>query len=197
MALQAPAESTARGWRAGRDATLQHIALLNRKRDHLYAAQIAAEEQVLHSIASDYAAGTLDFAGLAEAYRAYRQVAAPGFKNRWNAAIPVSAEKLLAWSQWNAPNGPAGSWEGTYPLDGGPIPPRHTDVVYVLFDAANQPCYVGSTCLFSERMTQHRRAGKEFIRWVAYPCDGREAAYLLEERLLSEHQPYLNKRKGR
>jgi predicted GIY-YIG superfamily endonuclease len=178
-------------------ATLQHIALLKRKQERLRAAQIDAERQFLHSVAAAWAAGDLDTAGLAEALRAYRAVAAPGFMGHWDAALPVSAAKLLTWPD-SAPNGPAGSWEGTYPIGvRDPAPRRNICVVYVLFDAANQPCYVGSTSTFRDRLARHQRDGKLFVRWTAYPCKDREAAYQLEVRLLEQHKPYLNKKRGR
>lgn len=197
MALHALATSHGPPGQASRDATLQHIALLKRKQERLHEAQISAEEQVLHVIAAEYAAGDLDIAGLAEAFHAYRSVAAPGFKNRWNAAIPITAAKVLARAKWSLPNGPAGSWEGVYPIGDGPAPGCNTCVVYVLFDATNRPCCVGSTDAFRDRLAHHRRDGKQFARWAAYPCINREAAYQLEERLLAEHQPYLNKKRSR
>jgi predicted GIY-YIG superfamily endonuclease len=68
--------------------------------------------------------------------------------------------------------------------------------VYVLFDAAGEPCYIGSTQNFRERARVHR-TGIAYERWVAYPCTDREAAYELETRLLKEHKPYRNKKRGR
>lgn len=177
-------------------ATLQHIGLLRRKQERLLETQIAAEEQFLHSVAAAHAAGELDTHGLAEAYQEYRLAAAAGFQKRWDAAIPVSAATLREWPS-AVPNGPSGSWEGTYPINGGPAPRPGVCVVYVLFDLANQPCYVGSTSGFRVRLGDHRRDGKSFVRWTAFPCTDREAAYQLEDRLLAEHQPYLNKKRGR
>lgn len=177
-------------------ATLQHIGLLGRKQEHLLETQIAAERQFLHSVAAAYAAGELDMGGLAEAFQEYRVVAATGFRKRWDAALPVSAATLMA-QPTGAPNGPAGSWEGTYPINGGPAPRPGVSVFYVLFDAANQPCYVGSTNAFRVRLGNHRRDGKTFVRWTAFPCPDREAAYQLEERLLAEYQPYLNRKRSR
>lgn len=174
-------------------ATLQHIGLLKRKQERLLAAQLDAEAQFLHSVAAAYAAGELDMGALADAYQEYRAVAGTGFRTRWNDAVPVSAATLREWPS-AAPNGPAGSWEGTYPIEGGPAPRHGVCVAYVLFDDANEPCYVGSTSNFRNRLGNHRRDGKAFVRWAAFPCTDRTAAYALEDRLLKEHKPYLNKR---
>jgi hypothetical protein len=57
------------------------------------------------------------------------------------------------------------------------------------------PCYVGSTEQFSVRLGQHTE--KPWESWLAYPCDSREAAYVLEVKLLTEHKPYLNRKVGR
>ncbi len=197
MTLQAVGED----WDAARPepypaATLQHIGLLKRKQERLLAAQHEAEGQFLHAVAAAYAAGELDMAVLADAYQEYRAVAATGFRNRWNDAISVSAATIREWPS-AAPNGPAGSWEGTYPIDGGPAPRHGVCVAYVLFDDANEPCYVGSTSNFRNRLGNHRRDGKVFVRWAAFPSVSREAAYELEDQLLAEHLPYLNKRRGR
>ncbi len=109
-----------------------------------------------------------------------------------------SGELTKNWRPWHSPNGPAGSWFGECPLnDGEPLPPKWTCVVYVLFDHENVPCYVGSTNQFRQRVKRHAYDGKRFVRWVAYPCADREAAFDLEVKLLAEHKPYLNVKAGR
>lgn len=172
-------------------ATLQHIALLGRKRAAIAAAQDQAEEQYLHRIAAGYADGSVSLDGLSGLLREFRAVAGPGWKHRWNAAIGIDPQWLA--HHWPA-NGPGGSWEGPWPLAGGPRPRNGASVAYVLFDAANVPCYVGSTHDFGTRLHRHETDGKEFTFWRAHPCADRDAAYALESRLLAEHKPYLNKR---
>jgi predicted GIY-YIG superfamily endonuclease len=93
---------------------------------------------------------------------------------------------------------PDGTWRGSSPLaEGDHMPARGRCVVYVLYDAAGQPCYVGSTQHLLVRLQSHRHNGKAFTSWTASACADREAAYQLEERLLSEYQPYLNRKRSR
>lgn len=206
MALHAARQEPGddRDWRARVDATMQHLALLKRKEERLRAAREEAEAQLIHTLAGAYNAGLVDISGVCDLHAEYVAVAAEGKRARWNAGMPFSAN----WNRiqhltrapdkppLHEPNGPHGSWQGDSSLGYCPAPPRGACVVYVLFDAANVPCYVGSTMNFRGRMSSHRRA-KEFARWVAYPCKDREGAYELEERLLAEHKPYLNKKAGR
>lgn len=108
------------------------------------------------------------------------------------------------------PTGPHGSWTNydphwhdaipdwvSYtPSDENPMPRRGQSVVYIFYDATNTPCYVGSTGDFSARLKRHLRDKKPIRVWVAYPCASREEAYALEDRLLKECKPYLNKKAG-
>lgn len=43
----------------------------------------------------------------------------------------------------------------------------------------------------------HHRDGKDFAWWMAYPCESREAAYLLEDGLLAARKMKLNRKAGR
>ena len=185
----------------GLEATHQHIVLLNGKRDRLLAAQLAAEEQFLTHVARLREAGSLSEAELALIYGSYADCAAPGYMKRWKAAIPVSAarlQRLLRSPGRGAPNMPDGTWRGAWPLaEDAPLPPAGACVVYVLYDAANEPCYVGSSQNLRARLRSHKTAGKEFAWWTAFACADRETAYRLEERLRSEYQPYLNKKRSR
>lgn len=182
-------------WRAGFDSTMQHLALLKRKEERLRSARLDAEAQALHALAGACAAGELGKAELGFAYEEYRAVAATGFRTRWDAVMPITAARAK-WLLREVPNGTFGSWFGTDPIGDNPAPPAGQCVVYVLFDASNVPCYVGSSEDFRNRIMGHRH-DKAFVRWVAYPCADREAAYQLEDRLLKEHKPYLNKKAGR
>lgn len=196
-------------------STLQHIDLIARKIAKLIAVQIDAERQVLHRAGRDFVAGRLSIDGLLELYQQYRDAVCaqgeygkreyyprPSFSELWNEAIPVHHSKVAqaAKAGWvlkrYEPNQGDG-WTGENPLRQPDSRPRDgQSVVYVLFDAANVPCYVGSTEKFKTRIDSHTRE-KDFARWVAHPCADREAAYQLEVRLLAEHKPYLNKRRGR
>lgn len=190
--------------RAGLDATYQHISLLYRKRALLRSSQIAAEEQFLHRVSQLYAAGAMTEMELAFAYRAYADYAVTGFMKRWGATVSVPAGRMqyllrdLATRNRHVPNMPDGTWRGTWPLDGGSrVPASGTCVVYVLYDGKNVPCYVGSTKDLKARLKWHADDGKPFVCWSAFRCQTREAAYRLEEKLLAEHQPYLNKKRYR
>lgn len=191
-------------------ATLQHIELMKRKQDQLRDLQIEAEEQFLHRVGQLYADQELSEIALARVYRTYSKLAVPGFMKRWEAAVPAKAGRMqyvlrnLQTERRHVPNMPDGTWRGTWPLPDGrkssaaaPVPAFGTCVVYVLYDAANEPCYVGSSKNLKGRLKQHADDGKPFPCWSAYRCADREAAYRLEEKLLAEHQPYLNKKRCR
>lgn len=189
--------------RSGLDATYQHVVLLRDKQAALHAAQIAAEEQLLHRVGVLYEAGEVDDDGLVALYEAFAAVALPKYTMRWNAAISFTAARLqshrahLRYLERHAPNMPDGTWRGTWPLGDGGTPADLVPVVYVLYDGDSEPCYVGSTERLRPRLQQHERDGKPFVHWTACRCDDREAAYQLEDRLLAEYKPYLNKRRGR
>ncbi len=187
--------------RAGLDATRQHIALLDRKREQLQTAQIAAEEQFLHHLGRVWRSGTMTEPELVAVFGTYMPVAVPGWKKRWMQAVGVHPNRMLHFLKepgYGAPNMPDGTWRGSWPLaDDESLPVNGTCVVYVLYDATNEPCYVGSSSNVRSRLKGHQADGKEFTWWTAFVCADREAAYQLEERLLSEYQPYLNKKRGR
>lgn len=185
-------------------STLDHIKLISAKRAEMAAklqqAQLEAEGQLVHRIANDYATGHLTDRELCEAYDAYRAVAIQGFSSIWNASMPFSVVQMqhMKTRLRREDRCAAGSWSGCFPfVDEEATPPYQFSVVYVLFDAENIPCYVGSTENFRSRVRAHARDGKRFVRWSAHPCADREAAYQLEDRLLREHKPYLNRRVGR
>ncbi len=97
-----------------------------------------------------------------------------------------------------APNGPEGTWTGSWPCSKAePYPLRGVAVVYVLFDANNQPAVSAARNQFRTRMGKHVKDGKVFTHSQAYPCPSRDHAYELEDRLLKERLPDLNKRANR
>lgn len=181
---------------ASYEGTLQHVELLHGKRRKLRDVQVQAEEQLIHRVASDFNSGRLSLKELYEFYLRFRAAAVEGFTHRWDSEMPITATKVRGEAERYLRDQPSpdGTWTGTYPLGSQGTPPDYTSVIYVLFDPKNVPCYVGSTYRFRDRMKAHRKAGKNFDCWVAYQCSDREAAYQLEERLLREHKPYLNKK---
>ncbi len=117
--------------------------------------------------------------------------------NAWDEIVGTPWKRVAQFAK-RLPNGPEGSWTGEYPIAAGaPSPLSGAAVVYVLFDEANAPCYVGSTHTFRARLRRHEKDGKRFVRWQAHPCDDRDHAYRLEDRLLRQHMPYLNRKASR
>lgn len=183
---------------AAYDSTIQHIELINTKLCRLLTAQAQAENQLIHRVASDYNAGRIGEREVYEIYIRVKPMTIEGFGTRWNVSFSgrLSTRRIRS-VVLNLPDSD-GNWRGTCPLPSrDSSPPTGQSVVYVLFDAENVPCYVGSTEDFRPRLKAHLRDGKPVVRWLAYPCADREAAYVLETRLLRERKPYLNRRVGR
>lgn len=178
-------------------STLQHIRLIQEKEARLADARRSALEQTLHRIATDYRTGHITHHQLCTAFTEIRDLQMSGRMSAWDDIVGISHRRLIQLAK-QMPNGPEGSWVGEYPIPlDAPRPIYGVPVVYVLFDDANEPCYVGSTDKFSPRMTAHEKSGKRFVRWQAHPCDDREHAYRLEDRLLKRHKPYLNRKASR
>lgn len=178
-------------------ASIRHVELLREKEEKLEAARHEAEHQFLHRVGTAFRAGSINHAQLIAIYERYRDLGVVGRATRWDEHIDIEW-KSMAHLARHIPNGPEGSWIGEYPLtEDASAPKSNIAVVYVLFDERNTPCYVGSTSSFRTRLANHRRDGKRFVRWQAHPCRDREHAYQLEERLLHQHKPYLNRRAGR
>lgn len=178
-------------------STLQHIRLIQEKEARLAAARRKALEQTLHRIGSDYRTGQITHAQLITAFTHVRALEMSGRMSAWDEIVGISHRRLIQMAK-QLPNGPEGSWVGEYPIPmDAPRPIYGVPVVYVLFDDANVPCYVGSTDKLSPRLTAHAKDGKRFVRWHAHPCDDRDHAYRLEDRLLKRHKPYLNRKASR
>lgn len=182
---------------ASLSATFQHIEIIRSKEARLVEAREQALRQALHGIGSDYNTGRLTHRQLCIALTAVRELNLRGAMNAWDEVVGVSWKRTLQLAK-QPPNGPQDSWIGDYPFHPGTVAPiAGVSVVYVLFDASNEPCYVGSTEKFRPRLRAHAKDGKQFVRWQAHPCRNREHAYLLEDRLLKEHLPRLNRKAGR
>ncbi|MFF8371857.1 GIY-YIG nuclease family protein [Streptomyces lydicus] len=133
--------------------TLQHIQLLQDRQKKLAAAQEQAEHQVLHHYGSGYRCGDITIAQLLAFFEAYTALETPRRSRRWNEHIDIAYQTCHLMQ---TPNGPEGTWIGSWPCsEAEPYPVRGVAVVYVLFDANNQPCYVGSTNQFRTRMGKH------------------------------------------
>jgi predicted GIY-YIG superfamily endonuclease len=178
-------------------AAFQHIGLIRSKEARLKKARQDALHQTLHRIGTEYRVGNLTQAQLCAALAEVRALKEPGAMNAWDEIVGIAWKRVVQIAT-QLPNGPEGTWVGEYPFHPGTVAPiAGTAVVYVLFDAANEPCYVGSTDKFRTRMTAHEKSGKRFVRWQAHPCQDRDHAYRLEDRLLKQHKPYLNRKASR
>lgn len=182
---------------AGTAATLQHVEMLHKRQQKLVAMRDEAEHQMLHRLGIDYRAGHVSDSQLAAVFQRLKQLEIPGRSTRWDAHIPHDWAAMGDLFRWK-PNGPNGTFVGEWPLHPRAVAPRGgKSVVYVLFDASNEPCYVGSSCNLRQRLKAHARDGKVFTSWQAYPCRDREHAYELEVQLLRERMPRLNRKAGR
>ncbi|MEU7978321.1 GIY-YIG nuclease family protein [Micromonospora sp. NPDC049081] len=184
------------------EATVQHLNLVHRKIQQLEAARVQAEEQLFHSISSEHRAGNLSNDDLIDLYLALRDQLPLPFIKRWNAALPISAQAAWTRAPWRGrhePNGPSEhSWIGSRPMGRESRVPRFgVAVVYVLYDEAGEPIYVGSTDQFRVRIGRHERGELPWVAYMALECADREAAYQTEDELLKTRMPPGNKRAGR
>lgn len=178
-------------------ATLQHIEAVHARQAKLLAARESAEEQLLHRLGSAFRCGEIGVSELIQVYSRYKDLDIVGRSKRWNKHVGIHWQSMAAMSERGL-NGPEGTWIGDWPVHYlAPAPAKGISVVYVLFDAENEPCYVGSTKNFRQRLNDHAKDGKVFVRWQAYPCRDREHAYQLEDRLLKERLPHLNRKASR
>jgi hypothetical protein len=176
--------------------SLQQIDLIAGKIVSLSQRRIAAEEQFVHRVGVEFAAGHLSEMDLRDLYYEFRDIAASGFGKRWDAAVAIPWSKLTKQTGAWRPNGPGGSWHGSgvpiWPND--PCPANGISVVYVLYEADWSPCYVGSSEQFRQRIKAHKKT-KAFEYWRAWPCTDRADAYRRESEMLAEVMPHLNKRR--
>lgn len=181
-------------------ATAQHVAMVQSKIDTLLRAKDDGWDQLLTATSRLYAAGELSIFDLVELLDEMREQYGTGFTRVWDRTMPVRAKEV----KWEANRvrkalamAGTSAWHGPLPLDSSAVPPDGVAVVYVLFDAANVPVYVGSTASFKQRMSAHRREKPEAVRWSAYRCRDRQHAYEMEDRALKEHRPRMNQKAGR
>ena len=178
-------------------STVQHIELLYAKEQRLEEARDEAQQQFFYSVGVAYRTGEIGDRELIAIYKRVRAAKVPRSMTYWNASIDMKWQKIGRLEE-NLPNGPEGSWVGEWPSSQRAPPPiGGIPVVYVLYDATNEPIYVGSTGNFRQRMSQHVSHGKKFVYWQAHRCRDREHAYEVEVRLLGQRLPRLNFRIGR
>lgn len=192
------------------EATAAHIVGVQRKIERLEQVKRDSWAQLLMAVKRAYDE-YLDEEDLCHFLEDMKLSYGPGFGTFWDQNMPRelsysrvrhAAAKQRHWRkkyEANQPNGPAaGTWVGTFPIESDqPMPMWGEAVVYVLFDLNNDPCYVGSTETFTTRLRTHQREKLGLARWMAYRCADREDAYRLEDKLLKEHKPHMNKKRGR
>jgi hypothetical protein len=183
---------------ASTQATIQQIEMLVARQAKLAALQSEAEAQMLHRLGTAFKQGRITDAQFVAVFKQYGQMGIPGRSRRWLENTGITWGFMLHKVKYGQPNGTEGTWIGTWPLATDAVAPLSgVPVVYVLFGPDNEPCYVGSSAQFRQRIRQHAKDGKIFTSWQAYPCQDREHAYELEVRVLRERMPSQNKRAGR
>lgn len=180
--------------RAWMGSTDLHITRLRKRRDELSALIETAEEQLVHRAGVAFEAGHIDMFDLSNAIEVLAVMRSGKRRERWADAGLPSPEEIRSWVL-SQPNCPDGSWwqDGQY-CGGGPRPADGQAVVYVLYDANNAPCYVGSSEHFDQRLMVHR-GDKNFASWRAWPCADRATAYRRESEMLRDVMPRLNRRR--
>jgi len=192
-------------------ASVQHlrnleasITSLRAKMDRVDAARLDTVEQI--ATAATRHANRRDAVALLALYESLN---CPGFTTAWvrnGLPHPQRMRADVAAIARHRPNDPSsGGWVGEWTVDGhgwpgrieGNYPGRGMPVVYVLYGADASPVYCGSSEQFLVRLKAHHRDGKVFVAWRAVPCRSREDAFRLEDQLLRQHCPPLNRRAGR
>jgi hypothetical protein len=173
--------------------TLAHCQIITSKINRLSATLDESMAVALRLADREFRDGQITIDDIAELYGEFRDLK-PGFSTIWNQHMSVHSK--VASLHLRAGKTPT-YWSGPYPYDGSSRPMKGTPVVYVLYNAANEPVYLGSTGEFGARMRRHRADGKPVAWWLAFPCESREAAYLLEGGLLAARKPPLNIKVGR
>lgn len=165
----------------------ERVIAAQAKADALAAHLVEGEEAYLHRLSSAYAAGEFDLDALYRHFMAWRDYATSGKQPRWDAVFPNATYQRMLRNEYGRAR-----WEGVEPYAGESRPIPGISVVYVLYDASDVVCYIGSTKSFSNRMRSHRSSGKQWARWEAFRCRDRAHAYARERDLLHQHKPYLN-----
>lgn len=183
--------------------TLAHILLLREQREELREDQDQAVLQWVQELARADQAGTLTGEDLLAALHTFCDVVglpSPDYLlatgTSWcDAGLPV--EKEIQRRIRHATNRIfEKTWRGDFPLDAEQgCPALGLPVVYVLYDATNEPLYVGRSDCFRRRMSSHRQRFKDAASsWLAYECESLEHSKRLESELLHDRKPPVNVR---
>jgi len=164
--------------------SVQHIRLLQNKRQTLTDALVGAELQFLAALRRERDAGHTTWRELRDAHATLAAGRLRGLEARWMDAIGVSPEKVIANARWEM-IGVGEVWQGHCPLHRGErFPPTGQCVVYVLFDADTHPIYVRGTNRCAHQFAGLQASRKRYLSWMAFGCVDRAEADILEARLL-------------
>lgn len=196
-------------------STIEHMLRIGNRMETLRETLFDCEEQVMHRLGVEYRAGIVGQSEVGDILHEVRHLLAPGWMKRCEVALGFPVRKLMSSRAQKTANeamygqNEAWGWSGSCSMewtdDGRPLertvswprPMKGVSVVYLLHSVFGDPLYVGSTHDFSARIKSHLLDGKPAAFWSAYLCANREEAYVLEDRLLKENMPTMNKRRGR
>lgn len=192
-------------------ASVQHLDLLNAsigtieaRLNRVKASRTETLMQIAAATKRLMTSGQLDMLSL---LALYDELNCPGLFTAWKAMGLPHVQRMRAYAaiaERSRPNDAAsGGWVGEWNWDDpdGPLTDNYprdlVPVVYVLYAADCTPIYCGSTEHFKQRLKNHHRDGKSFVAWRAIPCADRQQAYDLEDQLLKQSCPPLNRKAGR
>ena len=187
-------------------STLDEMVRYTSRMNTLRARLSDAEGQLLQRWGGAYRSGALSQDEVVDAAMAVTAGGhLPGWVARWNEAFGFDVRAVIYQRNYEARNAArheqnAGyGWTGNYGDSGTsfPRPPKGQSVVYVLFDAAAEPIYLGSTHDLAGRIKAHRREGKPVVYWRAAPYATREEAYAAEDEMLRAVKPEMNRKASR
>ncbi|WIV57847.1 hypothetical protein [Amycolatopsis nalaikhensis] len=175
--------------RSAFDAAAARVRTLHDERAALLEQLLAAEDELIRQAAAAHRAGNLDARGLLAAYDLVRDGGITGFAARWQKIIPYDRHALRRMAE-AIPNSPDGTWSGNTGwegLDDSVFPLRGTHVVYVLFGNAGTPVRIGMTHAFRAHLKRLHRDGVVWQSWKAWPCENREDALQMRNRITAQH----------
>lgn len=198
-------------------STIEHMLHIGNRMETLRDALFNCEEQLIHRLGVEFRAGEVSMEQAADIVYEIRHLLAPGWTKRCDEIFGPGIRKLMSRRTQVAANldrygeNEPWGWRGECSIEwvkhpdgltsekfiSWPRPMRGVSVVYLLHSIEGVALYVGSTQNFSDRLKAHLVDGKPAAFWSAYKCSTRESAYEIEDRLLKEHMPTMNKRRGR
>lgn len=190
-------------------SSIEHLTRAGKRIETLRTTIRDTEEQIAHRMGVAVRFGTMSYDEACQVIAEVKRYLEPGWMKRWeeHSGLPIAKMNHAISADGRLDprfeRNETWGWSGTYSHDGYPSktsfprPAKGVSVVYILFAGDGTPLYVGSTHVFAERVKRHYIDGKPVKFWQAYLCSDREAAYQMEDRLLKEHMPVMNRKAGR